>query len=486
MKIYLFFLLIILNVSIVCAQKQGNIWYFGDHAGLDFNTGNPVALTNGQTNLTNGIGQGEGTAVICDSSGTLLFYSNGEKIWNRNHQIMMNGDTLLSNFSSTQSSLIVPLPGSNQLFYLFTTDDFNIDNLQYGLRYSVVDMCLDNGLGAIIIGQKNILLLDTVSEKLTAVRHKNGIDYWIIAHKYFSDEFYAYLFTTNGIVDTVITHIGSIHRDNCLPPSSKPTLAAIGYMKASPNGKKLALVSLNTCDNLKELFDFSDSSGVVSNYIDLELPVDTVGEGGYGLSFSPDNSKLYFTDTKNVFQYDLNTGNANSIRNSKTQVSPFTSFTNDASAALQIGPDGKIYVARPPNPFLAVINNPNQQGINCNFQDNALSLNNKTCDMGLPNFIDSYDYSNTVANCNVGISEINNIGLSLKIYPNPAQQSFNIELPQQQNFNLVVYDVTGRKVFQRTNATGIVNIDFSNFDAGIYFIQAVNEKNSLSCKLIKQ
>lgn len=482
MKIYLFFLLIILNVSIVCAQKQGNIWYFGDHAGLDFNTGNPVALTNGQTNLINGIG--EGTAVICDSSGTLLFYSNGNKIWNRNQQIMMNGDSLLSNFSSTQSSLIVPFPGSNQLFYLFTTDDWDIGNLQYGLRYSVVDICLDNGLGAIIIGQKNILLLDTVSEKLTAVRHKNGIDYWIIAHKYFSDEFYAYLFTNNGIVDTVITQIGSIHKDNCSPPSPFPSCAAIGYMKASPNGKKLALVSLNTCDNLKELFDFNDSSGVLSNYIDLELQVDTFG--GYGLSFSPDNSKLYFTDTKNIYQYDLSTGNANSIRNSKTQISSFTSFTNDASLALQIGPDGKIYVARPTEHFLAVINNPNQQGINCNFQDSAVSLNNMMCNMGLPNFIDSYDYSNTTYNCETDIYEFDNKSIAITISPNPAQQSFNIDLPDQQNFNLFVYDVTGRKVIERKNTTGAVKVDCSSFSSGIYFVQAVNEKIILTGKLIKE
>lgn len=482
MKIYLFFLLIILNVSIVCAQKQGNIWYFGDHAGLNFNTGNPVALTNGQTILINGIG--EGTAVICDSSGSLLFYSNGNKIWNRNQQIMMNGDSLLSNFSSTQSSLIVPLPGSNQLFYLFTTDDWDIDNLQYGLRYSVVDMCLDNGLGAIIIGQKNNLLLDTVSEKLTAVRHKNGNDYWIIAHKYFSDKFYAYLFTNNGIVDTVITQIGSIHSDNCSPPPPYPSRAAIGYMKASPNGKKLALVSLNTCDNLKELFDFNDSSGVVSNYIDLELQGE--GFGGYGLSFSPDNSKLYFTNAKNVYQYDLNTGNANSIRNSKTQVSSFTSFTNDASLALQIGPDGKIYVARPNKQFLAVINNPDQQGLNCNFQDSAVFLNNKTCNMGLPNFIGSYAYSNTIVNCETGINEVDNSELTIKISPNPSNSTFTIQLPTQQTFQLKVIDITGRNVYENKNATGTVTIDASGFSSGIYFVKAVNQRTVLTGKVVKE
>ncbi|HYV94579.1 MAG TPA: hypothetical protein VE978_22590 [Chitinophagales bacterium] len=420
------------------SQKQQNIWYFGDHAGVDFNSGIPVALTNGQTYLLDG--HAEGTAVICDSSGSLLFYTNGDKIWNRNQQIMLNGDSLLSSFSSTQSSLIIPKPGSDNLFYLFTTDAFYIHNLQYGFRYSTIDMCLDNSLGGVIPESKNILLLDTVCEKLTAIRHGYGTDYWVMVHKYFSDAFYAYRFTSSGIDDTVITHIGSVHHDNCIPVGPNPTVAAIGYMKASPNGKKLALVTVNTCDNIKELFDFNDSSGVVSNFIDLDLQVDTFG--GYGLSFSPDNSKLYFTDTKNVFQYDLNAGSGNpdSIRSSKTQVSPFTFYTNDASDALQIGPDGKIYVARGGKSFLAVINNPNQSGLSCNFQDSAVSLNNETCNLGLPNLIDSYSYSNSTIKCPSGVYEIENQD-NYFIYPNPFCQYAILEFknPKNEKHNLSVY-----------------------------------------------
>jgi len=99
----------ILFPSFCFSQKQGNIWYFGDHVGLDFSTGNPITLVNGQTDASV-----EGTAVMSDSSGALLFYSDGSKIWNRNHQIMPNGDSLLGHWSSTQSSLIIPLPGSSK------------------------------------------------------------------------------------------------------------------------------------------------------------------------------------------------------------------------------------------------------------------------------------------------------------------------------------------------------------------------------------
>src|SRR6267142_6834319 len=82
------------------SQRQGNVWYFGDHAGVSFNSGIPVALTDGATFNTNQYS--EGTTAISDSAGNLLFYSNGQKLWNRNNQVMPNGDSLLGNFSSTQ------------------------------------------------------------------------------------------------------------------------------------------------------------------------------------------------------------------------------------------------------------------------------------------------------------------------------------------------------------------------------------------------
>lgn len=76
---------------------------------------------------------------------------------------MPNGDSLLGNPLSTQAALVIPLPGSSRYFYLFTTDDFYLDSLKYGFRYSVVDICLDNGYGDVITGNKNIFLLDTVA-----------------------------------------------------------------------------------------------------------------------------------------------------------------------------------------------------------------------------------------------------------------------------------------------------------------------------------
>ena len=108
---------------------------------MDFNPGNPVPLTNGAMTTT------EGCAAISDAStGQLLFYTDGITVYNRNHVTMTNGTGLMGNFSSTQSSIIVPHPGQSNLYYIFTVDDVGGAN---GMRYSVVDMNQSGGFGAV-------------------------------------------------------------------------------------------------------------------------------------------------------------------------------------------------------------------------------------------------------------------------------------------------------------------------------------------------
>lgn len=88
---------------------------------------------------------------------------------------MENGEGLLGHPSSTSSG--VALPAGDNKFYIFTLADVGKEN---GLCYSIVDINLNGGLGAIT--EKNILLKGSVTEKLTAVRQRNNKDIWVIAH----------------------------------------------------------------------------------------------------------------------------------------------------------------------------------------------------------------------------------------------------------------------------------------------------------------
>ena len=479
-------LVLVSIIPLLCiAQKQGNIWYFGKQVGLDFNSGYPAVITNGQTYSPDGTSV-EGTAIISDSSGTFLFYTNGMKIWNRNQQVMPNGDNLMGSFSSTQSALILPQPSSSRYFYVFTTDCFQ-NNLQNGLRYSVVDICLDSGSGDVIPNQKNIKLLDTVAEKVTAVRHANGIDYWIITHKYYSDAFYSYHLSSTGIIDTVISHIGSRHPDIA---SNQQFAAAIGELKASPNGNKLAIVNGNAgAYVISEYFDFDKNTGAISNWINLQTNL-AWQQQYYGISFSPDNSKLYIACSVNhqgVYQFNLNAGNGNadSVIASRTNIAT----NNIGYYGLQLANNGKIYITKTGiNMYLAIINNPNNPGVNCNFQDSAIYLNGDTCGFGLPNFIDSYNYSNTIDNCIMeGVNGVT-ISNTFSISPNPFSSQTNITFNKETKHTTIkIMDMLG-KVIKTKNFTGKqLTIEKGDMQAGVYFVQVIDEKkNVVNRKIVIQ
>ena len=91
-------LLLMIYCTRVSAQGEANIWYFGNNAGLNFNTNPPTPLTNGALSTS------EGCASIADKSGALVFYTDGTTVWNTNHVPMPNGTGLYGNSSATQSA----------------------------------------------------------------------------------------------------------------------------------------------------------------------------------------------------------------------------------------------------------------------------------------------------------------------------------------------------------------------------------------------
>lgn len=350
------------------AQKQTSIWYFGLRAGLDFSQGDPVALTDGMMSTN------EGCASIADTAGHLLFYTNGVYVWNRQHLQMPNGFRLMGHRSSTQSAIIIPRPGHPHQHYIFTTD---LQSQAYGLRYNLVDMSLDGGQGD--VKEKNVYLISPITEKITAVHHRNKRDIWVIAHLWNSDAFVAYLVTDQGVSKKpVISHIGTAHRGQ--------GKGAIGSMKASPDGTKLA-VAIWRNFNRFEVFDFDNYNGSLSNRINLEPFPEA-----YGVEFSPDGSKLYGTTNgiagaeAQLWQFNLAAGSRLAISNSAILIPT----SGSKLGALQLALDGKIYLAKEDAEYLGVIQNPNAPGWSCRYLDQGVSLGERKARLGLPNFIQSY------------------------------------------------------------------------------------------------
>jgi gliding motility-associated-like protein len=369
-KIITFLILCLLSLQSF-SQKEGLIWYFGYGAGLKFINGYPEALTNGSL-YTN-----EGCSTISNAEGYLVLYTDGVEVYNRNHQIMQNGSGLLGDPSATQSGVIVPVPGNPELYYVFTVGNLDQGEPMTGFKYSLININMDGGLGAVVEEGKNIELIPFSTERVTAVQHHNKNGTWVIAQEWNSNNFYSYLITPEGLDynDPVISEVGDT--------TTGDFRNGKGYMKVSSDGTMLAVAMQGK--NKIQLFGFCDSTGVVSDLI-ADLPA---GTNTYGVEFSKSAQFLYSTERNgtNVYQWNLQAGTPQDIINSRTVIGELAS---SKGGAMQMAPDGKIYIARQGKMYLSVINQPSKAGAECDFQEIGADLNGKLCQEGLPCFIQSY------------------------------------------------------------------------------------------------
>jgi len=414
---YLIFLFLI-KTALAFSQKESANWYFGEFAGLTFNSGSPVALVDGKLNTN------EGCATISDPNGNLLFYTDGVTVWDRRHQVMPNGQGLLGHSSSTESALIIPKPGSKSRFYIFTIDQpsYYLKDIPQinGVNYCEVDLALNGGFGDVVAGvwNKHLITYDVndateskykSTEKITAVTHSDGSSIWVIT--YFMDRFYSFLVDFNGVNETpVISTVQQMIRP--VLNDEGANVSAIGYLKVSPNGKKIAIAHSSTTVGSPRtgrkksgkvlLYNFNNSTGTVSNQIEL-----LQGAYPYGVEFSPNSKLLYVTNnffnesdvliTGDLFQYNLESSN---IQGSRQTISS----SQNVAGALQLAIDGRIYRAGykvlATGLDISVIKDPNNIGTACNYSENTVNLGGKAAKLGLPPFVQSiflytFDYEFT-------------------------------------------------------------------------------------------
>ncbi len=362
-SVFICFLLVLLG-TYSYSQKQDRYWYFGNRCALNFNTNPPTPLGNSNMNAY------EGCATASDTSGKLLFYTDGGTVWNANHVPMLNG-TGLNGFGSTQAAIIVPYPLNLNLYYIFTVDT---NGGPKGLCYNIVDMTLNGGLGDITT--KNVLLQGNVSEKLTATHHPNNVDVWVVVHGWNNDIFYSFRVTSTGINLTPATsNVGTVH--------GGIYANAHGYMKISQNSKRIACAIRRLAQ--AECFDFNPLSGQVSNAVNLPFVSDI-----YGLEFSPNSNFLYvanFAPNSDISQFNLLAGSASAIAASKTKIGTSSGFMG----ALQLGPNGIIYGTQYQKTALIEIAQPNLAGTFSAFTNSGQGLfPGTTSNYGLPNILLSY------------------------------------------------------------------------------------------------
>ncbi len=358
---------------------RSNFWYFGKNAGIDFNLdGNGIPEP-----ISGPIDQLEGTAIMSDLQGNVLFSTDGVSVYDRNGNSMPNGRGL-SGHESTSQVLIVPHLGNPDQYYIFTTDAGKFEH-----HYSLVDMSLNNGLGDVDRLQRNIPIArgSKTTEGISGIicNDEKG---WIITHNGQNNKFLAYEINRTGLHNSPV--------ESAIGPDFRYA-DHTGQIKFSHDGTKLVVPYYDYISYIYSvlLCDFDPGTGEVLDVDTIMLP-DKFNP--YGTEFSPDDTKIYLTQRgggNSIIQIDL-------ANNARLNTIAFASG-NDLYAML-LGPDGKIYINRNSN-SLSVINQPNEVGGATDFVLNGFPLlPGLEGNIGIPNFSQNY----TVPECDATVLIYNN------------------------------------------------------------------------------
>lgn len=371
------------------AQKHDYVWLFGagnqpppkSDSRLDFNFDPPQITIDPRPMFLV-----ESVISVSDSNGFFKFYSNGKSVANFEHLNMHNGYGLIpgDHASNTGSSYVnapqgimaIPAPGESHKYFMvhapYKLFDDPFEFITFGLLYSIVDMSENDGLGKVISKNVEIISDSLWLGKLTATKHANGRDWWILYNEWLTNNYYTVLVTPDGISVVDTQTVGT------------PVNDGLAQAVFSPDGSKFAVVN-GVQDSYIQLFDFDRCTGLLSNEIFMIYPRPIHNIVSPGLAISPNSRFLYFSATDTIYQYDLWAGD---IPASETVVGEYDwnvdPFPNLFYLA-QLAPDGKIYFSVPNGTqYLHTIEYPNKKGAACNFIQRNINLLNYNA-YGLPN-----------------------------------------------------------------------------------------------------
>ena len=504
-NIYTLFILLVFS-SFAFAQSDslrdyrwqigyGNDPNYPDFGGTDFNFHEtPVELTYNFRDLYFSLTN----SSICDTTGNLLFYTNGIRICNSFGDTITNGNGLNPGlyaeineqygYKVPNGAFVLPDPGNESLYYLIHESidicDICSTVTTFHFYFTIIDMSNPEGL---VLSKNNLILQDTFDAgHSTAVRHANGRDWWIVKPRFDSNEYHTFLVDPTGISFRYTQEIGAAIDRN----------GGAAQAVFSPDGTKYARNdgSLIAGPQSVKLYDFDRCTGMLSNFQEVVIPDTSYGSG---IAFSPNSRYLYSSVTAKVFQFDTE---APDLAASQQVVAEWDNYFAPYPFAanffmMQLAPDNKIYVNCNNGVYaMHIIHEPDQPGAACDFEPMGLMLptwNNSS----LPHF--PYYKLGALAG-----SSCDTLGLSvdvieevlplaaISVYPNPTshQLSINLENIGQSGF-LKIHDALGKLIWSAQISATDSNyaIDVSPFANGIYVVSCETEEGIIfSEKFVKQ
>lgn len=485
--------------------KYDYIWVLGvyglsnddQHYGgstIDFNYSPPLILEverDFDFNFTN--------ASICDHEGNLQFFTNGFKVMNFANKIIENGDTILTDLVNydinnldamrmRQGAIILPRPASDHLYDIFH-EEYSVNpntgaTVVNRCMHTVVDMAENDGLGK-VIEKSTVIVEDTLDwGVLSATRHSNGRDWWLLLPKYGSNVFFRFLLTPEGVVPMTYQSFGT-----AVP------YAGTGQNVFSPDGSRYTRVKYGYMPDTWEVsfYEFDRCAGLLTSEYVFQHP----GSGlnyPFGGVFSANSRFFYLCEDRQLWQYDME---APDIQDSKILVAEWdgsqTIFATGFAGG-QITPDGKIYLTSGNGNYtLNMITNPDEPGVNCNLIMNGVLL--PSWNNTLPNFpnfrlgpMDDSECDTLGIDNPVVLTGFGSVATySLTLFPNPVGENLMVTLPEGSpgDSELVLFSYTGVQAGHWPLTPGVNTVSVSALYPGIYFYQIKQGFQESTGKIIK-
>jgi hypothetical protein len=441
-------------------------------------------------------------AFMSNPEGELQFYSDGCRVYDATHDIMMNGDTLNPGIfwdencavgqiggytSGRQTMLALPWPGSESEYLLlhlgidYFTEQDSMQFVGLGtpfLYYTHIDMEGNDGLGEVI--QKNVPLVGldiSFYPLISAVKHANGQDWWILISRRESSEYFKILVTPSGIIDTFSQHIGY--------PFITKGMGG-GREVFSPDGTRYAR---HTFTDGLTLMDFDRSTGLFSNF--QHFWGDSISPWRLtSIAFSPSGRFLYINDWFELWQYDME---APDFEASGVLIAEYDGFEHNnfwptGLNQTQLGPDCRIYMStNSTTPYVHVIDKPDLKGLDCDFRQRGLKMPTVQSH-GMPYFpnyrldsLPSYPCdSNIVLTYYDPTTFVYEVlaaqpGTLQPPYPNPADTEVWVNLPAAEGtLQLMVANAQGQLQWQQSvqgsEQPQPVRVATADWAPGVYYI----------------
>ncbi|MBV6440547.1 MAG: T9SS C-terminal target domain-containing protein [Haliscomenobacteraceae bacterium CHB4] len=501
------FLISLLLVQILAAQKHDYVWITGDNNSLadttkggstiDFNFNPPKVYYNYRE-----LNMFVCNSSICDTAGKLMFYTNGCDIAGSDDEIIENGETInpgevhqikcdQENDGYTagyQSTIILPVPDSNKLFYLFhkriiyTNNPFGVKTDK--LFYSIVDMNANSGVGTVV--EKNVEIMSSYLAygEMTAVKHANGKDWWLITPKDDGSTFYFFLFTNKGIVDTLTQTIGT---------SPPPNASGGIQMVFSPDGNQLFR---SIPSGAVMVYNFNRLNGFFSNFDTIHVDYGNWPSVANGCAVSPNGRFLYVSAELRIYQFDLWSDNISASQITVAEWDGFKDPVGTLFGQCQLAPDCKIYISTIDAKYYHVINNPDELGLSCNVTQHSFIFPTPT-GASIPSFPNYRlgPMDNPGVPCTATVSAGNPPPTPLppvSVFPNPAVSYLKVivnrPLPVGAQWRL--RDAFGRVVHAErlVNEATCTEIAVEGLATGVYFWELKGKDGAVvqSGKIFKQ